>query len=237
MNQETSAESVLPFKITLDITQADESSECATMIDVNATAWCIDSCTQVAACHGNLIKREMMSDPLMFPYVMEVTSELEEVAKEYEIFDLNLDGTMVPKAMVDYFERLGLFPEKDYATFQKSKNIKDHPCNRAWILYFNTLTVDEAFRRRNIGWTVVRTAMEAAWKEATVAGRPLLAGVRPGFLGPKGGVEADSEQFWQAMGFKRYSVHFQPDLFFWGWGVQEGLPDVKPIGPKIAEGS
>jgi len=213
----TSSKDIAPIEVTIAITQEDESSECATMNDVNAAALCVESGKQVAKCWATLIKREMMSDPWMFPYCMEVTQELEEVAKEYEIFDLRLDGTMVPKVMADYFEKLGYFPEKCYTDYLKgNKDPVQHPCNRAWILYFNTVTVDESFRRRHIGRLVVRKVLEVAMREAAAEGRPLLAGVRPGYLGTKTGLKADSENFWIAMGFERYSVNFQPDLFFWG---------------------
>lgn len=56
---------------------------------------------------------------------------------------------------------------------------------------------------------LVREVLEVvAMQEAAAAGRPLLAGTRPGFLGGQGVNEAESEKFWKAMGFERYLVDY-----------------------------
>lgn len=209
------------FKVTVKMTRADNSSESAAMVDVNA--WVAHQGKQVAKCHGNLIKRELMRDPRMFPYLMEVTQELEEMAKDYEIFHSDLNGTMTSKVMVEYFDSLGFFHDVDYTIYRQTQEYKDHPCNRAWILYFNTVTVDEGFRRQNVGRMLVRHVLDAGLRDALAAGQPLLAGVRPGFLETDNGDEAVSVKFWRAMGFQRYSSDIQPDLFF--WGVRKGLAD------------
>lgn len=211
------------FDISIDISSADDSSESATMLDMNALVVYQDK--EIAKCQGILIKREMMRDTQMFPYLMEATQELEEVAKDYEIFHPALNGTMVPKVMVEYFERLKFFHDDDFESYRRTREEKEHPCNRAWILYFSTITVDEDFRRRHIGQNLVRRILQRVLHDAWAAGRPLLAGVRPGFLGTDGEVEPASICFWKAMGYERYPSGVLPDLFF--WGPSKGLPHHK----------
>lgn len=129
------------FEVHLEMTDTDDTSESTTMIDV--IAWVTCKGKKVAKCQGNLIKREMMRDPAIFPYLMEVTQELEELAKEYGIFRPDLNGTMTENVMVEYVEKQGLFHENDYKIYRQMREAKEHhPCNCAWILYFNTLTVD-----------------------------------------------------------------------------------------------
>lgn len=68
----------------------------------------------------------------------------------------------------------------------------------------------------------MRRVLETALRDASDAGRPLLASVRPGFLETNGKGEAVSVLFWKAMGFERRSSNVQPDLF--SWGTPKGLP-------------
>lgn len=208
------------FDIHVKMTQEDSSSESATMVDVSAWVTCQGS--QIAKCQGSLVKREMMRDPEMFPYLMEVTQELEDMAKEYGIFHPDLGGKMTANIMVEYFEKLGFFHENDYSLYRENMKVKQHPCNRAWILYFNALTVDEGYRRRHIGRGLVRRVLEIAMRDASDAGRPLLACAKPGYLQTRGEGEAVSVHFWRAMGFEKYSSDAQPELFF--WGAPKGLP-------------
>lgn len=211
------------FDIAVSISSADDSSESATMLDMNALVVYQDK--EIAKCQGILIKRDMMGDPQMFPYLMEATQELEQVAKDYGHFHSALDGTMSPKIMVDYFERLNFFHNDNFESYRRTKEEKEHPCNRAWILYFSTITVDEDFQRCYIGQNIVRKILARAIDDASAARRPLLAGVRPGFLGADGDGEAVSVLFWKAMGFERYPSGLLPGLFF--WGPSKGLPDDK----------
>lgn len=193
------------------------------MLDVNASVVYQDK--EIGKCRGVLIKREMMRDPRMFPYLMEATQELEEVAKDYDIFHPSLDGTMNSKVITEYFERLKFLHDVDFESYRRTKQETEHPCNRAWILYFSTLIVDENFRRCYIGQNLVRRVLQKALHDASAAGRPLLAGVRPGFLGLDCGVEPSSVRFWKAVGFERYPSGLLPDLFF--WGPSKGVPDEK----------
>lgn len=211
------------FDITVSISSADDSSESATMLDMNALV--IHQDKEIAKCQAILIKREMMRDAQMFPYLMEATQELEEVAKDYEIFHPSLNGTMNPTVMIEYFERLKFFHDDDFESYRRTKEEKDHPCNRAWILYFSTITVDEDSRRCHVGMRLVRRILQKALHDASAAGRPLMAGVRPGFLGTDSEGEPASVRFWKAMRFERYPSSPLPDLFF--WGPSKGLPDDK----------
>lgn len=236
MPLDTFREGMQRFHVTVDISSADDSSESTTMLDMNASV--VHQGKEIAKCQGILIRRSMMRDPQMFPYLMEVTQELEEVAKDYGIFHPALDGTMTTEVILEYFERLNFFADGDFESYRRIQAVKDHPCNRAWILYFSTLTVDEAFRRRHIGQNLLRRILQKALHDATAARRPLLAGVRPGFLGIDGQGEAASVQFWKAMGFERYPSSPLPALYF--WSPSKRFPDkqgVRGLGNSEGERS
>lgn len=220
------------FDVTVNMLSADNSSESAAMLDMSAVV--VHQSKEIAKCQGILIKRSMMRDPQMFPYLMEVTQELEEVAKDYGIFHPALNGTMTSE-VIEYFDRLKLFQDGDVESYRKTKEVKEHPCNRAWILYFSTIIVDQDFQRRHIGQNLIRRILQKALHDATAARCPLLAAVRPGFLGTDGEGEAASVRFWKTMGFERYPSGPLPDLFF--WGPSKGFPEEKSVkGLSNSEG-
>lgn len=70
------------------------------MLDVDT--WIVFDGTPVTKRQGHLIECEMIRDPRVTPYLMEVTQELGDVAKENVIFYLNLKGTMTPDAYKRY---------------------------------------------------------------------------------------------------------------------------------------
>lgn len=213
---------------------------------------------QVGICQAKLIMRERLPDPQCFKYSMEQTAELEEFAKDSGIFEEGTGPSMKPMVMSWFFDAHGFFesrhcnwvtgsrpgppPSTTIAPFDDSS-----PGNRAWILYFENICVEEGYRRFGIGTIFVDLMLGHASEAATNMERPLLAVTRPGYLHidystpTVDSVSVDSGetlaqvedpvsvQFWTSLNFTRYTLDAtgketeNSQLFF--WGVPKGIPN------------
>lgn len=203
---------------------------------------------QVGTCEAKLIMREALSSPDNFIYAMEETAELEDFAKDTDIF--KSDGTMQQTALCQLFNAHDFFAPDQYrgraaaparTPARVAPSSEDSPGNRAWIVYFEIICVDENSRRAGIGTLLVESLLAYVLEKATIMERPLLAATRPGYLSINHasvddvtqGVKQNEDvsiQFWTALKFTRLTknaIGTKSELFF--WGVSTGLQNSKSL--------